>query len=279
VGEIPSPPASGIESLLHNLIDTVIDGITYDAAKLLLGSLLVTGAVTAIVRAVFKRLEAKKELFAFSAWTFIAVATVLFLVGTRTVAPELVGAIDTIVINGAANSTDSIGVLAVGITNIGSMQSIVQKWTVAAELNGVVYEGTMLPMPPTMTLLLPDVGIEAPTKVTYYSEDNVLTKSSTPIQTGAKVSGILLVLIKGVDPPVLKTGATFYVGYADAVGKTYSVSLRMTAKSSTIGLITGIKTDLICRAPPGLLAPATSPINPPAASPPSPAPPETPAKK
>jgi hypothetical protein len=236
---------------IGDYVNTIVDGITYDVTRTLLVPAIVTVSGTIIMRTIFQKLKPWKEMASFVLWTFIALVTVFYFIGSRPSEPRLVGSVTAAVTGGTNNGKDTMAIITMNIINAGTMQSIVKGWQVSAIINGNKYDGSLAQMPKDVRLLMPDLGIDSPSELIYHSDDDILIKTISAIQPGSMVPGTIFVIFKGVDPNVMKAGADIIVSYEDVFSKGYTTTVRITARSSVLGVTAGLHTDMVCRIPPG----------------------------
>jgi len=265
-------PVGRVESVsVGDVVNTVIDGLTYDAVKYLVGPALVTVAASIVMTTVLKKLTAWKEFITFVAWTFVAVATLFYLIGSTTPRPRFAGGIRNVVVLDTGNTHNSAVLITVSILNTGTMQSITKGWSVTVSKNGVIYHGFELPLTHDIPVEVPAHGDVYPMSMTYHADDNMLTKSVVPVPSGAGVAGILYVGFADLDVSFFKSDVDVTVTYEDVFSTKYTSTLRMTASFGTVTVVPGLHTDMVCRFPAGQIPLTISPL---VASPPTPAPPK-----
>ena len=183
------------------LVHIITDGVTYDLAKHLAGSIVVTLAITFIGKMTLKKLSKWKETVYFASAVFVAVLTILLFISPIHQGPQLAGGIQSVVTGGQNNDRDTIAVITMSIMNAGSMQTITKNWNVEALINGRKYNPSfILPAPTNFTFNMPDVTGSVPNAVaamTYHGQDNLLQKAMSPIQPGGIVAGVLFVIFQG----------------------------------------------------------------------------------
>lgn len=235
----------------------IVEGAFYDIVKYLVAPLAVTAAIGVILRVVFGKLQAAKEIIIFSVCAFCAVAMVFWVVGARSQQPNLVGGIQS-VMTGSPDGRNSFSVLTMAILNTGNMQSIVKNESVEATIGGVKYQGRFIPQPKDFTYTAPHISPSSPTALIYHGEDDLLSKAIYPIQAGSIMMGTLYVMFDNVSPEAFKAGADFAVTYEDIFSKSYVATIKSTAQMVDIGTIPGLHTDLICKPLDGKLPPPTT---------------------
>jgi hypothetical protein len=238
---------------LEHLITIVIEGITFDIIKRLVGSIIVTLMLTFIAKMIFKKLSKMRETIYFASAMFVAIFTTLLLANPLSQGPNFAGGIQQVMTGPFNNDHDTIGVITMSLVNTGSMQSIAKNWTAEAVINGRKYTPSFLfPAPKNITFTgLERGGANAPTAMTFHSEDSILEKSTSPIQPGALMTGVLFIFFQNVEPSVFKTGADFTVNYEDVFSKKYASTMKTTAKFESVGTFPGLHTDMVCPIPPG----------------------------
>jgi hypothetical protein len=178
---------------LQELWGIVADGISYDVAKVVVGSLIV-GGVGAAIGKITNRLETLKEAISVGLAIFIATAVVITLISPRAQTPQLGGNIEN-VLAGPLNNTGTIAVFTVDVVNSGTMQSIIKNWSVTATVNSINYRGSILvPPPPNLTFSDLDAPTGAPRAITFHGQDSLLDKASVPIPTGGETTGLLFIV-------------------------------------------------------------------------------------
>ena len=231
---------------LQDLWGIVADGISYDVAKVVVGSLVV-GVVGASIGKITNRLETLKEAIYIGIAIFVATAVVITLISPRSQAPQLGGNIENVLAGPLNNNTGTIAVFTVDVVNSGTMQSIIKNWSVTATVNSINYRGAILvPPPPNLTFNDPDAPAGAPRAITFHGQDSLLDKASVPIPTGGETTGLLFIVFNGIDPSIFKAGVDYTVAFEDALSKTYTLRITSTAQKGPIALASGIHAELMC---------------------------------
>ena len=251
----------GIFMSLDHLWQIVIEGATFELVKRVVGSIIVTFALTYVGAKVFRKLSKLREMIYFSLAMFVAIFTTLLLANPLSQGPNFAGAVQQVLTGGYNNDHDTIAIITMSIVNSGSMQSVAKNWTVETSVNGRKYIPSFLvPAPKNFTFTgLERGGPGSPSAMTFHGEDSILEKSMSPIQPGALVAGVLFVFFQNVDPSVFKGGADFTVNYEDVFSKTYAAPFKTTAKFDAVATFPGLHTDLACPVPPGGMPNFTTP--------------------
>jgi hypothetical protein len=238
---------------LDHLWQIIIEGATFELIKRVVGSIIVTLALTYIGAKVFKKISRLREMLYFASAMFIAIFTILLLANPLSQGPNFAGAVQQILTGGQNNDHDTVAVITMSIVNSGSMQSVAKNWTVETSANGRKYTPSFLvPAPKNFTFTgLERGGPNSPSAMTFHGEDSILEKSMLPIQPGALVAGVLFVFFQNVDPSAFKSGADFTVNYEDVFSKRYAAPFKTTAKFDAVATFPGLHTDLACPIPPG----------------------------
>lgn len=247
---------------MSDLFHIILEGAAYDIVKYIVGPLIVTAALTVILRNVFKKLETWREAITFIVGCFIAVCTLFYFVGATKHGPILIGAIQQAQGGPSNGGHDTVMIISMSIMNTGDMQSIVKDWRVDASIAGVHYNGIFEEMPNTFTFNnIPNGESNSPKSLTYKSEDNIVEKSITPIQPGAMLPGTLFVVFSNIEPATLRAaGADITVNFEDINSNHYSAASKISADIQPTGVVPGLHTQMVCPAPPGLLSPHNSSI-------------------
>ena len=186
---------------------------------------------TAVMRNAFKRLIQRKEQAWFFGCTAVAILLLLSVVNTGFPRPRLVGEIYvTIYPSHADEKTFDIPTvfLIASITNIGSMPSVVSGWSLDVELNGSVFHGTPMTIPPQITITHSD---GSPSQV-YYAKQALYDRTAVPVGIGDRKTGILEYEFRDLQIQSLVNGSPkFTLHFSDALGQWRTVSF--TANGST----------------------------------------------
>ncbi|KJC35880.1 hypothetical protein UP09_32430 [Bradyrhizobium sp. LTSP885] len=216
-----------------------------------LGPLVMTTAVGAILRVAFNKLKQRKQIIGFGVGSFVLFTTMIYFMGTRTPQPELAGTVTSLFSGVTTDDRTTPIVIALNVINTGSMQTIVKSWRVTMKANGQTYDAVFLPMPPSFTFNnIPNVAKGQPTAITFHGSDNILEKSLTPVQSGSIVSGVLFAAFQNVDGSIFKGVAEYTVTYEDVLSRTYSASIRSTGSISPVTIMPGIHVEATCPVPP-----------------------------
>jgi hypothetical protein len=211
-----------------------------------------TTALGAILKGVFNRLKVRKEIYIYSASSFVLFMALVYAVGTPAAKPQLSGIIGSVVTGNAGTDRDTIVVIAANIINTGTMQTIVKNWRVSVRANGHEYQAVFPQMPDNLTFNnIPNISPNQPTSITYHKSDNVLEKSLTPIQSGSILTGLLFAVFQNVDSSVFKAGAEYTISYEDVFSRSYTMQIATTGSMNVIGVTPGIKAEMVCQLPPG----------------------------
>jgi hypothetical protein len=236
---------------LGDIVNTAVDGVTYDTLKYVAAPLVFTLAGTVVVKYAFKKLSEWKEIIVFSSSVFVALFITFVLLGNRPQQPQLTGAIQSVITGAINDNKDSVMVISMNVMNIGSMQSIVKNWSISASVNGSSFQGSFPMMPKTFSFTNANSTAGNPSSITFHNEDSLLDKGINAIQQGSMLPGILFVVFTNVDASVFKFGADITVNYEDAFSKKYSASIKTSPQVGNIGMMPGLHSDLVCKLPEG----------------------------
>jgi hypothetical protein len=243
------------EHRMPSLGQIVAEGILYDIIKWFLASVVIGSGLTFIAGKILKRLEDRKEALVFFSVSFVMIFVLIFVMAPRSQGPQFGGNIQTITAGGYNGDHDSIAVISLDVLNSGSMQSIAKNWRVKAKIGDNVYDGMFVAPPPksvTFNMSANDIRDSdplSPTGITFHGDDNILDRAINPIASGGQLEGLLFVLFRGISPTTFKTGANYTVSFEDVYGREYDFSLATSAKLGQFAAVSGIHSDLICRAP------------------------------
>jgi hypothetical protein len=228
----------------------VFEGAVYDVFKQFVAPLFMSAVSIVAIRIISDKLQKVRDILVFGVCLFSVFFFLFYFLGTNRTQPQLVGGIQSALTGPAQNNKDSVSLLTMSIINAGSMQTILKNWNVEASLNGVRYQGTFMPMPDRVIMQMPDLGPNTPSSLTYHKEDDILLKSTIPLQGGALLAGVVYVLFQGVDASVFKNGMDITVSYEDVLSHPYAATIKTTARNIAPGLMPGLHTELVCRLPP-----------------------------
>jgi hypothetical protein len=214
--------------------------------------LIMTTALGAILKGVFNRLKEKKEIYIFSASSFVLFMALIYGVGTPSAKPQLDGAIQSVLAGNVGSDRDTVVAFQANIINTGTMQTIVKNWRVSVRANGHDYQAVFPQMPDSFTFNnIPNISPNQPTSITYHKSDSLLDKSLTPIQSGSMLTGILFAAFQNVDSSVFKAGAEYSIIYEDVFSRSYTMQISTNGSMSIIGIAPGIKAEMACQMPHG----------------------------
>jgi hypothetical protein len=218
----------------------------------LLVPLVMTTALGAILRGVFKRLKAKKELCIYGVASFVLFMALIYAVGTPAAKPELAGTIQQVITGNVGGDRDTIAVISANIINTGTMQTIVKNWRVSVRANGHDYQAAFPQMTDDFTFNnIPSISPNQPRSITFHKSDSLLEKSLTPVQSGSIVTGVIFAAFQNVDTSVFKAGADYTITYEDVFSRSYTMQISSSGSMGIVGVAPGIKAEMVCPMPPG----------------------------
>jgi hypothetical protein len=247
-----------------DIIKTILDGITYDLVKIVVGSLIVSSGITIILRRFFDKFDNRKEEIKFWAICSVVICTLFFFLGTRIQEPKMTVETQGITAGRPSapnNSNDTVAVITIGAINAGNMQTILKGWDVTAEINMNIIHGSIIMKPNDITMNTAGHGDNNPISITYKAVDNIIDKALSPIQSGSAVYGNLFVLFPNVDPDMFKNSSVITVTVQDALGKRYTSAIRPSGKFEVVPPLATLHTEMVCPARPGPL-PAVPNVSP-----------------
>jgi len=239
--------------MLRWIFDTLVGGAAYDLfkhyAEYALGSLIMAILGTTVLRYAFHKLQERREQIFFFCGTFLACVVLFVSIGSGPQQPNLVGSVQQVTTGqNAVSDRDTYAVFTVGIVNTGSMQSIIKQWRVQAKAQGNTYEGVIMPMQRDFTFSnIPRISEDQPESVTYKAQDDIVQKGLFPIQTGAFLQGLIVVIFKNVDPTVFKGSVEYEVSYEDALSNKYTMPIKYNGQMGNFPLVPGLHTEAVCR--------------------------------
>jgi hypothetical protein len=249
---------------MPNLGQLLFEGAVYDALKSIFLAAIMTGAAQLILRFVFNRVKARREILALWLGGLVLFGASVYAIGNRSQTPYFEGSIPQLLIGPAQGSDrDEVAVIALSILNTGTMQSIVKGWQVTAEIDGNTYNGMFVQMPENFTFRnIPRTTLAQPTSITFHSEDNIAEKALKPIEVGGMTTGILFVEFSNIDQTMFRGSVTITVSYQDVLSRSYSVTARTTGQIGQVSALAGLHTEIACPMPTELTGtlPKASPL-------------------
>jgi hypothetical protein len=239
---------------MSSFLQSIWDGVTYDVIKIVVLSLVMTAAMDRIAKIFTDRLKEWRQQVIFCGGTFLIFIAIFSVIGTRTVRPDLQGSLINVIAGAPSGSNrQTIAVFSLTIINAGAMQTIVKNWRVTAMSNNRTYAGVFGIMPEVFTFnSIPSNGTKnQPTSVTYHREDNLIERTTKPVEIGGLAAGILFVVFDDIDTGIFTGGADFKITYEDVLSKQYELYISSSAKADLITAMPGVHTELACPIPPG----------------------------
>lgn len=254
---------------MPNFGQVMLEGVIWDILKTLFWAAVMTAAIQLILARALHVIKAKREIISLWIGGVVLFSALIYSLGMRAQQPYLDGKI----VQGMSgpvpgSERDSIAVIALNITNTGSMQSIVQGWKVQAIVGNNTYDAVFIQMPPSFTFNnIPRTSLNQPTAITFHAQDNIVERALTPIAVGALLPGILFVEFSNVDQSVFRGSVIYKVTYQDVLGRSYSAQATSNGQIGPISVPAGIHSELACPAPqtvtgslPKLTPPLSTPV-------------------
>ncbi|BBU61475.1 hypothetical protein MSC49_14100 [Methylosinus sp. C49] len=127
--------------------------------------------------------------------------------------------------------------LVASIKNRGSMASVVDSYSLDANIDGQIFNGKLLMMPNTMT-----IDVNEKQKLTLFGSDALYDKTRTPIYPGSMITGVLLFSFDDVSALSFKRNdISFTLKYKDINGKENAISYKANHRGGIANYIPGIR--------------------------------------